>query len=115
VSGWLGLLAPSDVAKDVEILVLRHEIAVPRRQVAPPRPDWADRAVPAAPAALSLGHLGASVTSGNRSLAVSLGRCTDIPGGVSGLLATIRSDPRTMSPRRGHSPPMNSTGRRSLR
>lgn len=39
--GWLALLARSDAAKDAEILVLR-------RQVARPKPDWADRAVIAA-------------------------------------------------------------------
>ena len=52
VLGWLVLLARSDAVKDVEILVLRHEIAVLRRQVARLRPDWADRAVLAALARL---------------------------------------------------------------
>jgi putative transposase len=42
---WLALLARSDASKDLEILVLRHEIAVLRRQVARPKPDWADRGV----------------------------------------------------------------------
>ena len=50
--GWLALLAQSDASKDTEILVLRHEVAVLRRQVARPKPDWADRAVIAALARL---------------------------------------------------------------
>jgi hypothetical protein len=46
--GWLALLARSNTSKDVEILVLRHELALLRRQIARPKPDWADRAVIAA-------------------------------------------------------------------
>jgi putative transposase len=37
---WLALLARSDAAQDAEILVLRHEVAVLRRQIARPKPDW---------------------------------------------------------------------------
>ena len=52
VFGWLALLARSHTSKDVEILVLRHEVAVLRRQVTRPKPHWADRAVMAALARL---------------------------------------------------------------
>ena len=52
VFGWLALLAWSDRAKDAEILILRHQVAVLQRQVKTPRLSWADRAILAALARL---------------------------------------------------------------
>jgi hypothetical protein len=48
VFGWLVLLGRSQASKDAEIMVLRHEVMVLRRQVTRPRPDWASRAILAA-------------------------------------------------------------------
>jgi len=48
VFGWLALLGRSDISKDVEISVLLDEVAVLRRQIVRPEPDWADQAVIAA-------------------------------------------------------------------
>ena len=52
VFGWLLLLGRGQASKDAEIMVLRHEVTVLRRQVARPKPDWADRAILAALARL---------------------------------------------------------------
>ena len=45
VLSWLALLPRSEAAKDVEILVLRHELAVLRRHNPRPTLTWVDRAV----------------------------------------------------------------------
>jgi hypothetical protein len=37
VFGWLALLARSDRARDAEILILRHQVAVLQRQIKNPR------------------------------------------------------------------------------
>ncbi|WP_345043183.1 helix-turn-helix domain-containing protein [Streptomyces sannanensis] len=49
---WLALLCRSSAAKNAEILILRHEVAVLRRQVDAPKPTWPDRALFAALARL---------------------------------------------------------------
>jgi putative transposase len=45
VLSWLALLARTETAKDVEILVLRHEVAVLRRHHPHPKLTWLDRAL----------------------------------------------------------------------
>ena len=43
--GWLVLRGRSTASKDLELLLLRHEVAVLHRARPGPRLDWADRAV----------------------------------------------------------------------
>jgi hypothetical protein len=52
VFGWLVLPGRCEASKDAEIMMLRHEVAVLRRQVARLKLDWADRAILAALARL---------------------------------------------------------------
>ena len=46
--GWMVLHARSDTTKEIEILVLRHQLAVLRRRTPRPRMSWTDRAMIAA-------------------------------------------------------------------
>jgi putative transposase len=54
LTGWMALLARSAASKDAELLVLRQEVAVLRRQNLKPKLEWADRMVIAALARLLL-------------------------------------------------------------
>ena len=49
---WTVLHARSDTANEIEILVLRHQLAVLQRRTPRPRISWTDRAVIAALARL---------------------------------------------------------------
>jgi putative transposase len=46
--GWIVLRTRSDTTKEIEILVLRHQLAVLRRRTPRPRMTWTDRALLAA-------------------------------------------------------------------
>jgi hypothetical protein len=46
--GWIVLRTRSDAAKEIEILVLRHQLAVLQRRTPRPRITWTDRALIAA-------------------------------------------------------------------
>jgi hypothetical protein len=45
VLAWLALMCRSSAAKNAEILILRHEVALLRRQVTAPKPTWSERAL----------------------------------------------------------------------
>jgi putative transposase len=53
---WLVLLGRSDRSKDIEILVLRHQLSMLQRQTSRPRFSWSDRALISALARLLPSH-----------------------------------------------------------
>ena len=58
---WMVLRARSDATKEIEILVLRHQLSVLHRRTPRPRMSWTDRALIAA-----LTSIGASGCSSPR-------------------------------------------------
>jgi hypothetical protein len=73
VMAWLGLLARSAQSKNAEIVVLRYEVSVLRRQVCRPQLSWADRAVFAALARLLSGFVDGIASSPGHDRAVAPG------------------------------------------
>ena len=87
IFGWLALLARSDRAKDAEILILRHDVAVLQRPVRTPRLSWAERAVLSVLARMPPSghlrqlHLIISPRSGSTGYAAAVLRATETGSG----------------------------------
>jgi hypothetical protein len=91
VTGWMALLARSAAAKDAELLVLRQEVAVLRRQNPKPRLEWADRMMIAGLARLLPGPEGRSASHAGNAAALAP---------ASGPLAVGLSAPGRQAPGR---------------
>ena len=96
--GWLVLRARSDTAKEIEILVLRHQLAVLRRRTPRLRTSWADRALIAAltrllptPRRLGLLVTPATILRWHRQLVTRRWTTTPNPPGRPGIPAGLRA------------------------
>src|SRR4029453_17253112 len=113
---WIVLRTRSDTAKEIEILVLRHQLAVLQRRSPRPHISWPDRAVIAAlarllPARRRLGLLvtPATILRWHRDLVRHRwitrhhrsGRPT-IPADVRALILRLANENRTWGYRRVH-------------
>ena len=113
---WLVLHARSDTAKEIEILVLRHQLIVLQRRTPRPRTSWTDRAVMAAlTRLLPTGHrrgllvTPSTIARWHRQLVtrrwttppVRAGRPA-IPAGVRALIVRLASENPTWGYRRVH-------------
>ena len=122
--GWMLLRTRSDTNKDIEILVLRHQLAVLQRRTPRPRVFWAGRALTAAlarllPARRRLGLIvtPATILRWHRLLLtrrwitppVRPGRPA-IPAGVRTLVLRLATENPTWGYRRAASSPESATG-----
>jgi hypothetical protein len=95
LAGWMVLLARSGAAKDAELLVLRQEVAVLRRQNPKPKLDWADGALLAALARLLPRHCGPAGWSRRKRCSAGTASWSagggPIPTAAAGRLSTLSS------------------------
>jgi putative transposase len=112
---WMVLRTRSDTAKEIEILVLRHQLAVLQRRSPRPRISWPDRAVLAAlarllPARQRLGLLVTPATISRWHQRLVSRRWTQrgrpgrpaIPAGLRGLALRLATENPTWGYRRVH-------------
>jgi hypothetical protein len=76
----LALLGHGDTSKDLEILVLRHQLSVLRRQVLRPRLEPADRALLAAVSRVLPRAVGRAASSSPTRCCVGIGGWSPAPG-----------------------------------
>ena len=93
----LTLLARGDAAKDLEILVLRHQLTVLRRQT--PRPKLSPPTGPCSlPSAASCPEPAGRVSSsGRRRCCAGTGASSPVPGPTRTAARTAAAGPRTSS------------------